>query len=700
MADAWAGTAAVASCGDIRERRLSPASGTGDAAAMTTTGNLTQAGYRPAWADTFPKLLRFQAAARGDRPASREKAYGIWESWTWAQVRDNVRDLACGLHVMGLKRGDKVAIVGDNRPRLYWTFVAAQSLGAIPVPVYQDSVAEEMRYVLDHAEIRFAVAEDQEQVDKLTEIKPRCPLLERIVYEDPRGMRHYDHAALSSYAEVQKQGREFAAANPGFFDAEVDKGKGTDVAVMLYTSGTTGQPKGCMLSFDNLLITAENAARFDKLTAEDEILAYLPMAWVGDHIFSYAESYVTGFCVACPESGATVLNDLRELGPTFFFAPPRIFENLLTTVTIRMEDAGALKRLMFRFFMDVAKRSGSRIMDGEPVSAWDRLLYALGRWLVYEPLKNTLGFTRVRICYTAGEAIGPDMFAFYRSLGMNMKQLYGQTEAAVFIAMQPDGQVKRDTVGTPAPQVEIRIAENGEVMFKSPGVFLEYYKNPKATAETKTPDGWVHTGDAGYLDQDGQLKIIDRAKDVGKLRDGSLFAPKYIENKLKFFPYIREAVAFGAGRDHVCAFINIDMAAVGDWAERRNIAYGGYQELAAREEVYELIRGNVEEVNRDLAADPHMAASQIRRFLILPKELDADDGELTRTRKVRRGTIADRYAALVDALYSGRDHVELKVEVRFEDGRTGSIHGRVRIAEAKTFPPAHAREAVPGRKAA
>ncbi len=670
----------------------------------TATALLTEAGYRPAWADTFPKLLRFQAKTRGDRPASREKTYGIWQSWTWGQVASNVHDLACGLQVMGLKRGDKIAIVGDNRPRLYWTMVAAQSLGAIPVPVYQDAVAEEMRFVLDHAEIRFAVAEDQEQVDKLLEIKPRCPLLEHIVYEDPRGLRHYDHGILTSYDQVQENGRGFAAKNPGFLEREVDKGKGSDVAVMLYTSGTTGQSKGCMLSFDNLVITAENGARFDRLTADDEVLAYLPMAWVGDHIFSFAEAYVAGFCVACPESGATVLNDLRELGPTFFFAPPRIFENLLTTVMIRMEDAGALKRNMFHFFMRVARRSGSRIMDGQPVPLTDRLLYALGRYLVYEPLKNTLGFSRVRICYTAGEAIGPDMFEFYRSLGMNMKQLYGSTEASVFIAMQADGQVKRDTVGPPAPQVEIKLTEDGEVLFKSPGVFLEYYKNPQATAETKTADGWVRTGDAGYFDADGQLKIIDRAKDVGKLKDGSLFAPKYIENKLKFFPYIREAVAFGAGRDHVCAFINIDMTAVGDWAERRNIPYGSYQELAARPEVYDLIRGNIEEVNRDLARDPHMSSSQVRRFLILPKELDADDGELTRTRKVRRRFIGERYEMLVEALFSEREHIDMQMEVRYEDGRTGAIRGRVRIDQAMTFASEGKSEAAPaaagGRKAA
>jgi long-chain acyl-CoA synthetase len=647
---------------------------------------LTEAGFRPASADTFPKLLRFQAATRPGRAASREKTYGIWQSWTWREVADDVRDLACGLHVLGVRGGDKVAIVGDNRPRLYWTFVAVQALGGVPVPVYQDSVAEEMRFVLDHAEARFAVAEDQEQVDKLIEIKARCPKLEHIVYEDPRGLRHYDHAHLSAYDQVQEKGRVFAAANPGFYDAEVAKGRGGDMAVMLYTSGTTGQPKGCVLTFDNLIATAENAARFDRMTAEDEVLAYLPMAWVGDHVYSFAEGYVAGFCVACPESGATVLNDLRELGPTYFFAPPRIFENLLTTVTIRMEDAGALKRRLFKFFIAVAKRSGSRIMDGKPVPLLDRLLYRLGDLLVYGPLKNTLGFSRVRVCYTAGEAIGPDMFEFYRSLGLNMKQLYGMTEASVFIAMQPDGEVKRDTVGKPAPGVEIKIADGGEVMFKSPGVFREYFKNPAATAEAKTADGWVHTGDAGYFDQDGQLKIIDRAKDVGKLKDGALFAPKYIENKLKFFPYIREAVAFGADQDRVCVFINIDMQAVGDWAERRNIPYGSYQELAARPEVYALIKANVEEVNRDLARDPHMKSSQIARFLILPKELDADDGELTRTRKVRRRFIGERYGALVEALFSGQTEAELKMEIRFEDGRVGTLSGRVRIEGAERFP--------------
>jgi long-chain acyl-CoA synthetase len=411
---------------------------------------------------------------------------------------------------------------------------------------------------------------------------------------------------------------------------------------------------------------------------------------VGDHIFSYAQCYVAGFCVSCPESGATVLNDLREIGPTFFFAPPRIFENILTTVSIRMEDASAIKRAMYRYFMDLAKRAGIAIIDGKQVSPVDRALYALGELLVYGPLKNTLGFSRMRLGYTAGEAIGPDIFDFYRSLGLNLKQLYGMTETSVFICMQPDGQIKADTVGIAAPQVEIKIADSGEVLVKSPGVFLTYYKNDAATAEAKTPDGWVHTGDAGFFDADGHLKIIDRAKDVGRLTDGTLFAPKYLENKLKFFSYIREAVAFGDGRDHTAAFINIDLAAVGNWAERHGLPYASYQELAAKPQVYDLIQGCVEQVNRDLSADPKLAGSQIKRFLILHKELDADDGELTRTRKVRRRFIGERYTPLIEALFSNVPRAHIETTVKFEDGRTGLIKADLEVREAARNMPASA----------
>ncbi|HSE94382.1 MAG TPA: AMP-binding protein [Methylomirabilota bacterium] len=636
--------------------------------------------------DTFPKLLLDRAERYGDRPAIREKDLGIWQTWTWRQVRDEVQALASGLAAMGFRRGDRLAIVGDNRPRLYWAISAAQCLGGVPVPMYQDSVAAELRYVLEHAEARFAVAEDQEQVDKILEIRNSCPRLEAVIYDDPRGLRNYDQPFLHRYEDIQSLGRRRDREHPDAFSREVAAGAGHDVAIILYTSGTTGRPKGVMLTHENVIVTARNAVAFDRLGPDDEVLAYLPMAWVGDYLISVAQSYAAGFCMSCPESGATVLTDLREIGPTYFFAPPRIWENLLTTVMIRMEDAGAPKRAMFRYFMDVARGVGARLLDRQPVSLPDRLRYGLGQLLVYGPLRNTLGFSRIRVAYTAGESIGPEIFGFYRSLGINIKQLYGQTEASVFVTVQPDGQVRPDTVGVPAAGVEVRVTEAGEVMYRSPGVFQGYFKDPEATAETKTADGWVRTGDAGFFDQEGHLHIVDRAKDVGQLRGGGLFAPKYLENKLKFFPHIKEAVVFGADREYVTALVNIDLTAVGSWAERRNLPYGSYQDLATHEQVAELIRGCVEQVNRDLAGEARLAPSQIRRFLILHKELDADDGELTRTRKVRRRFISERYGPLVEALYGDDTHCTVESQVTFEDGRTGFLKADLRIHETATTP--------------
>jgi long-chain acyl-CoA synthetase len=637
--------------------------------------------------DTFPKLLLEHARVRPDRPANREKDYGIWQSWSWAEVAAEVEAFACGLAAMGVRRGDKLAIIGDNRPRLYWAIAAIQALGGVPVPIYQDSIAEEMAFVLDHAEVRFAVAEDQEQIDKILAVKDRLPLLETVIFSDQRGLRHYDQPFLRGYAAVQQHGRDFARDDPGFFRREIEKGRGNDVAIILYTSGTTGRPKGVVLSFDNIITMAQNAIAFESLTDREEVLSYLPMAWIGEHIFSYAQAYCAGFCASCPESQATVIADLRELGPTYFFAPPRIFENILTQVMIRMEDAGWIKRRLFDDFIGVAKRVGPAILDRHRVPLADRMLYRLGHVLVYGPLKNTLGFSRIRVAYTAGEAIGSDLFTFYRSLGINLKQLYGMTESSVFLCIQKDGEVKPDTVGAPIKDAEIRVAEGGEVLFKSPGAFQCYYRNPEATAETKRPDGWVHTGDSGFFDADGQLKILDRAGDVGRLQGGALFAPKFLENKIKFFPHIKEAVVFGDGRPFVAAFINIDLEAVGDWAERRNLAYGSYQELAADPAVCDLVQGCIERANRDLAAEPALAASQIRRFLILPKELDADDGELTRTRKVRRRIVAERYRPLVDALYSGRPTGRIEAEITFEDGRKGSLRAELGIRDAATTLP-------------
>jgi long-chain acyl-CoA synthetase len=641
--------------------------------------------------DTFPKLLLDMASKRGDRPAMREKNLGIWQTWNWREVADNVAQLACGLAAMGLKRGDKVAIVGDNRPELYWAVAASQSLGAVAVPIYQDSVATEMQYVLDHAETRFVFAENQEQVDKLLSIKDQIPRVEHIIFKDPRGLRHYDQPFLHPIEAVRAKGREFAAANPDFLAREIAKGKGADVSVICYTSGTTGRPKGVMLSYANLIFGARGATEFEGLDENHELLSYLPMAWVGDHFFSYAQALIAGFTINCPESADTVLIDLKDVGPTYFFAPPRIFENILTSVMIRMEDASWIKRRLFAYFMGVAKRAGIPLLEGRPVGVADRLLYALGEVLVYGPLKNVLGFSRVRLGYTAGEAIGPDIFDFFRSIGVNLKQLYGQTESSVYLCIQPDNQVRSDTVGPPAPGVDVKVAPDGEVVYRSPSVFIGYYKNDEATAAAKTPDGWVRTGDAGVFTDEGHVRIIDRAKDVGRLADGTLFAPKYLENKLKFFPYIKEAVCFGDRSAQATALLNIDLGAVGSWAERRGLAYASYADLAGRPEVYDLIGECVEKVNRDLSQDAGLAGSQIQRFLILHKELDADDGELTRTRKVRRSTVSERYRELIEGLNSGRDHVPVEARVTFEDGRTGIVRADVKIRQARTF--AHMRKA-------
>lgn len=637
--------------------------------------------------DTVPKLLALNANRFANRPACREKMYGIWRTHTWAEVQEETRAIAMGLMELGFQKGERLAVVGTNRPPLYWSMVAAQMIGATPVPMYQDSVAEEMVFVLQHAEVTFAVVEDQEQVDKLLQVKDRLPSLRYIVYRDPRGLRKYDHAAMSSLEDVQKLGRDKADTHAAALDAAIEAGGKNDTCVMLYTSGTTGNPKGVVLTNENMIFAAKSSCEFDGLTETDETLAYLPMAWVGDFVFSIGQSYWSGFCVSCPESPDTMMTDLKEIGPSYFFAPPRIFENLLTSVMIRMEDAAPWMRRMFHRYIDFAKEWGGRILDGDSVPMGVRMKYWLGDKLVYGPLKNSLGLSRVRLGYTAGEAIGPEIFAFYRSIGINLKQLYGQTEASVFVTIQPDGQVRDDTVGVAAPGVELKIDDDGKVWYRSPGVFKEYYKEPEKTAEAKDPDGWVDTGDAGFVEEaTGHLRIIDRAKDVGKMADGSLFAPKFVENKLKFYPNILEAVLHGDGRDTCTAFINIDLGAVGSWAERNNVAYGSYQELAAHPKVYEMIEGHVEEVNASLAQDEMLSGCQIHRFLVLHKELDADDGELTRTRKVRRATIAERYAPLIAALYDGSDSVYAETEVTYEDGRKGNISATLEIRDVKTFP--------------
>ncbi len=645
---------------------------------------------------SIPALLARNARDRGSRPANREKEYGIWQSWTWAEIAGEVEALALGLLDLGLEVGEHVVISGRNRPALYWAMVAIQRAGAIPVPIYQDAAVEEIAYQLDHCGAVMAIAGDQEQVDKLRDAAGDASALRHVIYLDPRGLRKYDHAGLTAYTEVQETGRAARERLGAELRERTDALGLDDVCVMLYTSGTTGRPKGVVLSNYNIIQTAKASSEFDRLTDREDVVAYLPMAWVGDFIFSVGQAYWTGFCVNCPESPDTLMADLREIGPTYYFAPPRVFETQLTNVMIRMEDATRLKKALFHHFMAHAQRVGPAILDGREVSAVDRWKYRLGEAMVYGPLKNTLGFSRIHVGYTAGEAIGPEIFDFYRGLGINLKQLYGQTEATVFITQQPDSEVRSDTVGVASPGVEIRIAENGEVYYRSPGVFVEYFRNPESTASTKDADGWVATGDAGFFEKgSGHLRIIDRAKDVGKLAGGGMFAPKYVENKLKFFPNILEAVVFGAGRETCVAFLNIDLNAVGNWAERNNIGYGSYQELSQHPRVLETMCGHVAEVNRSIAADPMLSGCQIHRFVVLHKQLDADDGELTRTQKVRRKVIGEKFEDILAALYSDAEEVYTETEVTYEDGRKGRITATLRIQDAEVQPAA-----VPVREAA
>ena len=626
--------------------------------------------------DTFPKILRNNALIYKGKPSVREKEFGIWQTLTWDVFYKRALILAKGLKNTGLKRGEKIAIIGDNRPNLYLSIAAAQILGAVPVPCYQDSVADELQYILEHAEVKIAIVENQEQVDKLLEIKDKLPLLKSIFYDDPRGLDNYQKTDALALDNILNLDIEADIS----LDEDIDATSKEDISIMLYTSGTTGRPKGVLLSYYNIISVTSVACELENTSFNDEVVAYLPMAWVGDNIFCVAQSYISGFCINCPESRDTLTTDMREIGPTYYFAPPRVWEGMLTQLMVRMQDAAKIKLWAFNYFMNIAKKWGNDILDKKKVPLLSRLLYALGYFFVYGPLKNNLGLTRVRIAYTAGEAMGPDTFLFYRSLGINLKVLYGQTEASVFVSLHRNGDVDPKTVGPVFPGVDIKI-EDGEVFYKGPGVFKGYYKNEEATKETIDKNGWVKTGDAGVLDSNGHLKIIDRAKDVGKLNSGKMFAPKYLENKLKFCGIIKEAVAFGDNKDFVSCFINIDLEAVASWAERNNIAYSGYIDLAGQSSVYDLISKEIDKVNEDLAEDAELSDSQIKRFLILHKELDADDGELTRTNKVRRNLISDRYGKLVDALYSKEDHCYIETEVTFEDGRKGSISADLKIRD-------------------
>jgi long-chain acyl-CoA synthetase len=634
-----------------------------------------------AHADTLPKRLMANARKYGHtKIAMREKTLGIWQPYTWGQYLEQVETLALGLAALQFRRGDKLALIGDNRPHLYWALLAAEALGGIPVPLYQDAIDREIRYVLEHSEANIVVAEDQEQVDKLLHVKEALPTLETIIYVDPKGMRHYHQPSLIPLSRVQELGQRFAQEHRDFFEVEVDKGAADDIAIIAYTSGTTSSPKGVMLSHRNLLGNAQSLLQVEELLETDEVMAYLPMAWMGDFYFSVLLSFLTGYVVNCPEDPATVMRDLRELGPTFFLCPPRVWEGMLTGMQVKMEDSDRLKRRLVRMFLDIGQRVARREMQRQPVPLGLRLLYALGKFFVYGPLKDQMGLRRVRLAYTGGAALGPEVFLFYRALGINYKQVYGLTECGALATYQPDAEARPDTVGRPLPGVELRISETGEVLLKGPGVFVGYYKNPAATQDV-LKDGWLHTGDAGFIDQQGHLAIIDRAQDVSTLADGTVFAPQYLENKLKFSPFIREVVVIGRDRPYVTALLNIDLESVGNWAERQGIGYTSYMDLSQKPQVYALISGEVERVNQGLASDQQTKGLCVQKFLILHKELDPDDAEITRTRKVRRGFIAAKYADIFEALYAHADSVRVTTTITYEDGRQATLESSLRIQD-------------------
>jgi long-chain acyl-CoA synthetase len=636
---------------------------------------------------TLPALLRRNSLTTPGRTAMREKRRGIWRPLTWRDYWQAVHDFASGLAAIGFRRGDKLSVIGDNRPRLYMAQIAAQCLGGIAVPVYQDSIAAELVFVLEHAEVAVVV---EEQVDKILSLRDRLPRLRLLVYDNPLGLAQYNVPFLRAFDEIDEEGRKFADAHPGYVEAELGKGTPDDIALLVYTSGTTGRSKGVMLSHANLIASGEALAASEDIRASEEWLCYLPMAWVGDALYSTVMSLLVGFTCNCPESPRTLLRDLRELGPTAFLGPPRIWENLLTSVQVKAADATPLKRKIFEIFRDLAARAELRRSDGRPLPPLMRLGLAVGDVLVFGPVRDQLGLGRVRWAYTGGAPLGPDAFRFFRSFGINLKQIYGVTELCGVTSVQPDSEADPNTVGRMCRGIDVQIASNGEVLVRSPGAFRGYYRELNETQAALTEHGWLRTGDAGFVDSRGHLVVIDRAKDVGKLADGSPFAPQYLENKLKFSPYINEAVTFGDTRAFVAAMIAINFETVGKWAERRSIAYTSFQDLSAHPAVRALVRDEVQRCNASLPT-----AARVRRFLLLNKELDADDNEITRTRKVRRRFIAEKYNAVIEALYGGASNVDLVTDITFEDGRKTTIRSSVPIENAEgitegLMEPAHA----------
>jgi long-chain acyl-CoA synthetase len=618
--------------------------------------------------DTFPKLLVRNAEVFGDRKiAMREKEFGIWQEFTWKEYHEHVKYFSLGMVSLGLQAGDKVAIIGDNRPEWVWGEVAAQAAGAVPLGLYQDSTLKEVSYIIDHSDASFVIAEDQEQVDKILDMKEQLPKVRYIVYSDPRGMRGYKQPFLLDFKEVENFGRELEQRDPGLFAKNVATTKYEDLAFICYTSGTTGFPKGAMLSFRNFLSMAANLMEVDNKFEKDEFVSFLPLAWIGEQMMCLSSALLTGFTVNFPEKPETVQENIREIGPTIMFSPPRIWENMTSTVQVKVMDASALKRWMYNWALPVGYAYSDAVFRKEAIPPLLRLKQKLSYILVFRALKDRLGLLRIRSASTGGAALGPDVFKFFNAMGVNLKQIYGQTEISGISCIHREGDINFDSVGKPIPETEIRLSDSGEILSRSPSVFLGYYKNPEETEKTLS-GGWLHSGDAGYFTKDDHLVVIDRVKDVMHLNDATRFSPQFIENKLKFSPYIKECVCLGNQRDFIASMICIDYPNVGKWAESRRLSYTTYTDLAAKPEVLELLAKEVEKVNATLPE-----TTRVKKFVPLYKELDADDDELTRTRKVRRAFVGERYKHVIEAMYAGENAIPIDATIKYQDGKTSRI---------------------------
>jgi long-chain acyl-CoA synthetase len=623
---------------------------------------------------TIPKLFYQKATKYGnDRVAMREKEFGIWRPITWQDYLENVKYLALGLISLGLEEGDKVSMIGDNRPEGLWAEMATLCARGIGVWLFRDCLIDEVKYIIDHSDTKFLFGEGQEEVDKAISIINECPKLEKIIWDDPKGMRNYEEDYLISLKELQQLGRELDEEKPELFEEMVNKGSGEEVALLFYTSGTTALPKGALLSHHNMLTMGQHLMAVDPCKASEDYVSYLPFAWIGEQMMSISCGLQIGYTINFPEEPETAQENIREIGPHVMFAPPRMYEQMTRTVQVKYLDSTWIKRKLYEFSTHVGYKVANLKFDKKPVTWYWRALEWLASITIQKKLKDHLGLSRVRNAYTGGAAMGPDHFRFFHALGVNLKQIYGQTEVAGISVVHRSGDIKFDTVGHPIPGTEVKIGEGGEILTRSPSVFLGYYKNPEATEKTLI-DGWLYSGDKGFIDDDGHLVVFDRTKDVFTLKDGKPFAPQYLETRLKFSPYIRDSWVIGDNKDYISAVLCIDYAVVGKWADEKKLNYTSYQELSQMPEIYDLVEKQIRQANKDL---PDLA--KVVKFTNLYKELDADDDELTRTRKLRRAFVEKRYDDIVNALYSDNDSVHIDTTIKYEDGREAHIKTDLQI---------------------